>query len=75
MKTTFQGEIIMITWNDNFTMKKNINGKSITIGQQNFDNMTILIKEKNENVISCPMGFDNNGDCYFIYDSTKVYIR
>ena len=51
MKTTFQGEIIMITWNDNFTMKKNINGKSITIGQQNFDNMTILIKEKNENVI------------------------
>ncbi|MFR3158451.1 MAG: hypothetical protein ACLTOK_09255 [Anaerobutyricum soehngenii] len=65
----------MITLNDNFTMKKKINGKSITIGQQNFDNMTILIKEKNENVISCPMGFDNNDDCYFIYDSTKVYIR
>lgn len=65
----------MITWNDNFTMKKNINGKTITVGQQNFDDMTILIKEKNENVISCPMRFDSKGDCYFIYDSTKVYIR
>lgn len=65
----------MITWNDNFTMKRNINGKIITVGQQDFDNMTILIKEENGNVISCLMGFDNAGDCYFIYDSTQVYIR
>lgn len=30
-------------WNNNFDMKKNVNGKNITVGMQNFDDMTILI--------------------------------
>ena len=64
-----------MNWNNAFAMKKNINGKIVTVGQQDFDNMTIMIKEENGNVISCPMDFDNDGDCYFIYDSTQVYIR
>lgn len=64
-----------MNWNDNFTMKKNINGKYITIGQQNFDDMTILIKEENGKIIKCPMAFDSNGDCYFIYDSKECYLR
>lgn len=62
-------------WNNNFNMKKNVNGKHITVGQQNLDDMTILVKEENGNIISCPMAFDNNRDCYFVYDSKKCYLR
>ena len=51
-----------MNWNNAFAMKKNINGKIVTVGQQDFDNMTIMIKEENGNVISCPMDFDNDGD-------------
>lgn len=61
-------------WNNNFDMKKNVNGKNITVGMQNFDDMTILIKEENGRVIKCPMAFDNNGDCYFMYDSKECYL-
>lgn len=39
-----------MNWNNAFAMKKNINGKIVTVGQQDFDNMTIMIKEENGNV-------------------------
>lgn len=61
-------------WNNNFNMKKNVNGKNITVGMQNFDDMTISIKEENGEIIKCPMSFDYNGDCYFIYDSKEYYL-
>lgn len=35
----------MKNWNNNFNEKRVVNGKNITIGQQNFDNGTIMIKE------------------------------
>lgn len=44
-------------WNNNFNMKKNVNGKNITVGMQNFDDMTILVKEetgKMETRFHCP---------------------
>lgn len=63
-----------MNWNDNFNMKKNVNGKNITVGIQNFDDMTILIKEENEKIIKCPMAFDSNGDCYFVYNSRECYL-
>lgn len=62
-------------WNDNFDMKKNVDGHIITVGQQNFNDMTILIKEENGKVIKCPMAFDNDGECYFIYNSKECYLR
>ena len=62
-------------WNNNFDMKKNVNGKNIMVGMQNFDDMTILIKEESGEIIKCPMTFDNDGECYFIYNSKKCYLR
>ena len=62
-------------WNNNFNMKKNVNGKNITVGMQNFDDMNILIKEENGKVIKYPMNFDRNGDCYFVYNSKECYLR
>ena len=65
----------MKNWNNDFDEKRVVNGKIITIGQQDFDNGTIMIKESNGNILDCPMGFDDNCECYFIYDSKVVYIR
>lgn len=65
----------MKEWNDNFNKKENVNGKTITVGQQDFEESTILIKEENGNIISCPMGIDEEGDIYFIYDNVKVYLK
>lgn len=64
----------MKNWNNNFDEKRVVNGKIITIGQQDFDNDTIMIKESNGNILDCPIDFDDNGDCYFIYDLNIVYI-
>ena len=61
-------------WNNNFNMKKNVNGKNITVGMQNFDDMTILVKEETGKIIKRPMSFDYNGNCYFIYDSKEYYL-
>ena len=63
----------MKNWNNNFNEKRVVNGKNITIGQQNFDNGTIMIKEDDGNIVDCPMNFDDNGDCYFIYDLNRRY--
>lgn len=37
--------------------------------------MTILIKKEDENIIRCPMDLDDDGEIYFFYDNTKVYVR
>lgn len=65
----------MKEWNNNFDAKTKVNGKTITVGQQNFNDDTILIKEEDENIISCPMGTDGQGDIYFIYDNIEVYLK
>lgn len=66
----------MQTWNNNFdNAKTKINGKIITVGEQNFDDNTILVKEENGNLISCPMSINNQGDIYFLYDNTEIYLK
>lgn len=65
----------MKEWNDIFDIKINVNGKIITVGQQDFSDSTILIKEEDGNIISCPMGMDEQGDIYFIYDNEEVYLK
>lgn len=62
-------------WNDNFDIKTRVNGKTITVGEQNFDDNTILIKEEDGNTISCYMSIDGQGDIYFIYDNEEVYLK
>lgn len=62
-------------WNDNFETETSINGKIITVGQQNFVGNTILIKEENGNVITCPMYMDERDDLFFVYDNTEVYLK
>ena len=64
----------MLEWNDNFINKRIIGDTSITVGEQNFEDGSIMIKEENGDVISCPMGIDNNGDIFFIYNDIGVYI-
>ena len=63
----------MEIWGEGFNKKRNVNGKDIIIGQQNFIAETILIKYDNK-IIECPMYSDKNGDIYFIYNDTGVYI-
>lgn len=65
----------MKEWNNNFDIKTEVNGKVITVGQQSFEDSTILIKEEDGNIISCPMGIDEYGDIYFIYDNEEVYLK
>lgn len=55
----------MKNWNNDFNEKRTVNSKNITIGQQNFDNSTIMIKEDNGNIVDCPMDFDDNGGLLF----------
>ncbi|MCR2050915.1 hypothetical protein NSB25_27215 [Acetatifactor muris] len=64
----------MKKWNDIFDTKTNVNGKLITVVQQDFSDSTILIKEDG-NIISCPMGMNEQGDIYFIYDNEEVYLK
>ena len=64
----------MLEWNDNFTNKRWIGDTSIIVGEQNFDDNSIMIKEENGNVISCPMYIDNTGDIFFIYNDNGVSI-
>ena len=65
----------MKEWNNNFDTKTKVNGMVITVGQQSFEDSTILIKEEDGNIISCPMGIDEEGDIYFIYDNEEVYLK
>lgn len=62
-------------WNNNFDTKTEVNGKTIIVGEQNFENNTILVKEENENIISCPMFIDELGDIYFRYDNVKIWLK
>ena len=62
-------------WNNNFDAKTKLNGKTITVGEQNFETSTIMIKEENGNIISCPMFIDEHGDIYFVYDNTEVFLK
>lgn len=64
-----------MTWNDNFDTKTKVNGKTITVGEQNFDDNTILVKEEDGNIISCPMYIDKQGDIYFRYDNTEIWLK
>ena len=48
----------MREWNDNFDRQTTINGKRITVGEQSFEDSTILIKEEDGTVLECPMGMD-----------------
>lgn len=65
----------MKEWNDNFDTKTKVNGKTVTVGQQHFEDSTISIKEEDGNIISCPTGIDEEGDIYFIYDNEEVYLK
>ena len=62
-------------WNNNFDTKTEVNGKTIIVGEQNFENNTILVKEENGNIISCPMFIDELGDIYFRYDNVKIWLK
>lgn len=64
----------MKKWNDNFNNKRMVNGKIITIGEQDFIDNSIKVKEKNGNIICCPMLFDEEGNIYFIYNGMGVYV-
>lgn len=64
-----------MTWNNNFNTKTEVNGKTIIVGEQNFENNTILIKEEDGNIISCPMFIDGLGDIYFRYDNTEIWLQ
>ena len=55
-------------------MKRKVNGKTITIGQQNFDDETISIKDGHGNILNIPMQSDEDGNIYFVYDKTMVYL-
>lgn len=57
----------MKEWNDIFGRKTKVNGKVITVGQQDFDDSSILVKEENGNIISCPMGIDGQGGTSIFY--------
>lgn len=61
----------MKNWNNDFNEKRAVNG---ILDNKNFENGTIMIKEDNGNIVDCPMNFDDNGDCYFIYDLNIVYL-
>lgn len=65
----------MKEWNNNFDTKTKVNEKVITVGQQSFEDSTILIKEEEGNIISRPMGIDEYGDIYIIYDNEEVYLK
>lgn len=65
----------MREWNDNFDRQATINGKRITVGEQSFEDSTILIKEEDGTVLECPMGMDENGDIYFIYDNEEFWLK
>lgn len=64
----------MKEWNGNFDTRTKVNGKVIIIGQQDFNDSTILLKEDG-NIISCLMGIDEQGDIYFIYDNEEIYLK
>lgn len=55
-------------------MKRKVNGKVITIGQQNFDDETISIKDEHGNILNLSMQSDEDGNIYFVYDNTMVYL-
>ena len=62
-------------WNNNFDTKTEVNGKTIIVGEHNFENNTILVKEENGNIISCPMFIDELGDIYFRYDNVEIWLK
>lgn len=64
----------MKEWNDNFDIKKKVHEKTITIGEQDIINGTIMVKEEDENIINLPILSDENGDFYFIYNNMGVYV-
>jgi len=64
----------MKVWNNNFDMKRKVNGKTITIGEQDFMNGTIMIKEEDGNIIKLPMKSDKDGNFYFTYNNMGVYV-
>lgn len=65
----------MKEWNNIFNKKTIVNEKTITVGQQDFGNNTILVKKDDGNIISCPMFIDGQGDIYFVYDNTEIYLK
>lgn len=64
----------MKEWNHIFDTKREVNGKIITIGVQDFTDWTVMVKDENEKVITCPMLSDEEGNYYFIYNNMGVYI-
>lgn len=64
----------MKEWNNNFDMKRKVNGKTITIGEQDFMNGTIMVKEEDGNIINLPMLSDEDGNFYFTYNNMGVYV-
>lgn len=53
---------------------RKVNGKTISIGQQDFDNGTVMIKNEYGNIINRNMYSDEDGNIYFIYHKMMVYL-
>ena len=64
----------MQEWNDNFSTKRVVGDKIITIGQQDFSSNTVMIKDDNGGIISCPTYIDAEGNVFFPYGLTGVYL-
>lgn len=63
-----------VEWNNIFNMDRVVNGKHIIVGKQDIETASVLIKNDNGNIIHCPMHQNEDGEIYFIYDNTRVYI-
>lgn len=48
--------------------------RTIRIGEQDFENGTVVVKECGI-VKNCPMFQDDNGDIYFIYENEPIAFR
>lgn len=64
----------MKKWNNLFDTKREVNGKTITIGVQNFTDWTVMVKDENDKIFAFPMLSDEKGNYYFIYDNMGIYI-
>lgn len=60
-------------WNENLSTKRKVNDKTILIGQQNFNDNTISIKDEYGKILNLPMYSDEDG-IYFIYHKTMIYL-
>lgn len=64
----------MKEWDKNLSDKRTVKGRTILIGQQDFEDMTIAVMEEDDHIRNCPMASDKNGNIFFIYEGIRVYV-